>query len=327
MLQDDVCALLPDGSAPGSEGKGLFIKTIGLDEDEQPALYEAATDESAILENVAVDDDGAVDFDEPRYTSNARAIIQRDELSSAADEIDLDRVPGHVAIIMDGNGRWANQRGLPRNAGHEAGESALFDTVEGALELGIRDLTVYAFSTENWRRPAEEVRFLLGFNESLLVRRADELHDRGVRVRFIGRRGRPVPRRLVKLIERTEQLTRSCDRMTLRIAFNYGSRAELVDAANELADDVAAGRLRRVDERSLAARLHDPRMPDVDLLIRTSGEVRLSNFLLWQAAYAELVFTETLWPDFDRVALRRCIEEFQRRDRRYGGAVDAPEGS
>ncbi|MEX2328661.1 MAG: polyprenyl diphosphate synthase, partial [Nitriliruptoraceae bacterium] len=144
--------------------------------------------------------------------------------------VDLDRVPAHVAIIMDGNGRWANQRGLKRNAGHEAGEQALFDTVEGGLELGVRHLTVYAFSTENWRRPAEEVRFLLGFNESLLVRRAGELDDRRVRVRFIGRRDRRVPGRLVRLIEDTERLTARHDRMTLRIAFNYGSQAELVDA-------------------------------------------------------------------------------------------------
>jgi undecaprenyl diphosphate synthase len=237
---------------------------------------------------------------------------------------DPGRVPSHVAIIMDGNGRWANQRGLPRNAGHEAGEQALFDTVVGAIELGIEHLTVYAFSTENWRRPRDEVRFLLGFNESLLRRRADELKDRDIAVRFIGRRGRPVPLRLVRLIERTEALTRSCRTMTLRIAFNYGGRAELVDAAQQLADDVAAGRLRRVDERSVAARLHDPRMPDVDLLIRTSGEQRLSNYLLWQAAYAELVFTDTLWPDFDRHVLGACVAEYQRRDRRFGAAVDTP---
>jgi len=239
--------------------------------------------------------------------------------------LDPDRLPGHVAIIMDGNGRWANQRGLSRNAGHEAGEAALFDTVEGALELGIRDLTVYAFSTENWRRPVEEVRFLLGFNESLLLRRADELDDRQVRVRFIGRRRRPVPGRLVRLIERTEARTSDNRRLTLRIAFNYGSRAELVDAANRAARDVAAGDLAEVDEAALTARLYDPDMPEVDLLIRTSGEQRVSNFLLWQAAYAELVFTDTLWPDFDRATLRRCVAAYQARDRRFGGAVDAPQ--
>jgi undecaprenyl diphosphate synthase len=236
--------------------------------------------------------------------------------------VDPARIPAHVAIIMDGNGRWANQRGLKRNAGHEAGEAALFDTVEGALELGIGNLTVYAFSTENWRRPAEEVRFLLGFNESLLVRRAGELDDRGVRVRFIGRRDRRVPKRLIRLIEDTEALTAANTRMTLRIAFNYGGQVELVDAARRAAEDLAAGRLRRIDERSFAARLYDPEMPEVDLLVRTSGEQRISNFLLWQAAYAELVFVGTLWPDFDRVELARAVATYQARDRRFGTAVD-----
>jgi undecaprenyl diphosphate synthase len=239
-------------------------------------------------------------------------------------EVDRSRVPRHVAIIMDGNGRWANARGLRRNAGHEAGEDALFRTVEGALALGVQHLTVYAFSTENWRRSPDEVRFLLEFNRSLLLRRVDELIDRDVRVRFIGRRGRPVPKRLVALIERTEARTAHCRRMTLRIAFNYGSRAELVDAARRAAEDLAAGTLRRIDERSLAARLDDPAMPDVDLMIRTSGEQRISNYLLWQAAYAELVFTATLWPDFDEAALAACIAEYQARDRRFGAAVDSP---
>jgi undecaprenyl diphosphate synthase len=238
--------------------------------------------------------------------------------------IDPARVPGHVAIIMDGNGRWANQRGLPRNAGHEAGERALLDTVEGALDLGIRDVTVYAFSTENWRRPPSEVRFLLGFNESLLLRRAEELHEQQVRVRFVGRRGRPVPRRLVRLMESTEDLTRHDRRMTLRVAFNYGGRSELADAAARAAHDLAEGQLSVVDEDALAARLYDPEMPDVDLLIRTSGEQRVSNYLLWQAAYAELVFVATLWPDFGREELAACVARYQRRDRRFGGAVDQP---
>jgi len=237
------------------------------------------------------------------------------------------RVPRHVAIIMDGNGRWANARGLRRNAGHEAGEEALFRTVEGAISLGIEHLTVYAFSTENWRRSPEEVRFLLEFNRSLLLRRVDELIDRDVRVRFIGRRTRPVPKRLVALIERTEERTAHCQRMTLRIAFNYGSRSELVDAARRAAEDVASGTLRRIDERSLAARLGDASMPDVDLMIRTSGEQRVSNFLLWQAAYAELVFTDVLWPDFDEVELQRCVDVYAARDRRFGGAQDRPSAS
>jgi undecaprenyl diphosphate synthase len=237
-------------------------------------------------------------------------------------DVDLDRVPGHVAIIMDGNGRWANARGLPRNAGHEAGETALFDTVEGALELGIQHLTVYAFSTENWKRPPSEVRFLLNFNESLLTRRADELHERGVRVRFIGRRARPVPKRLLKLIESTEALTADDERMTLRIAFNYGGQQELADAAKAAAQDLAEGRIKRIDVRAIAARLSDPTMPDVDLMVRTSGEQRTSNFLPWQAAYAELVFTDTLWPDFDRYELARAVAVYQARERRFGKAVD-----
>jgi len=227
-------------------------------------------------------------------------------------------LPAHVGVIMDGNGRWAQARGLPRNAGHEAGEAALFDTVEGALELGLGWLTVYAFSTENWKRPPSEVRFLMNFNRDLLLRRGDELHERGVRVRFIGRRSRPVPGRLVEMIEKTERKTARNTRMTLQVAFNYGGRAELVDAARRVAEDAAAGKLGRVTEKSIQARMYEPDAPDVDLLIRTSGEQRLSNFLLWEAAYAELVFTETLWPDFGRTDLRAAVEEFQRRQRRFG---------
>ena len=247
--------------------------------------------------------------------------VLADEVASV-EQLAAGSVPRHVAIIMDGNGRWANARGLPRNDGHAAGEEALFDTVEGALELGVEYLTVYAFSTENWRRPADEVAFLMSFNESLLVRRADELDDRDVRVRFVGRRGRPVPKRLVRLIESTEALTADNRRMTLVIAFNYGGHAELVDAARRLAEDHAAGRLRRIDADAFAARLYDPDMPSVDLLVRTSGEQRTSNYLPWQAAYAELVFTELAWPDFDRHALRASVAEFQRRERRFGRAVD-----
>lgn len=239
-------------------------------------------------------------------------------------DLDLGNVPAHVAIIMDGNGRWAAQRGLPRNAGHEAGEQALFDTVEGALEVGLRFLTVYAFSTENWKRPPGEVRWLMNFNRELLVRRADELDERGVRVRFLGRTGRPVPRRLVELIEDTQQRTAHHTRMTFQVAFNYGGRAELADAARGIAQDVAQGRLRadKVTATSLQARLYRPDTPDVDLLIRTSGEQRLSNFLLWQAAYAELLFTDVLWPDFDRQNLFAAIGEYQRRSRRFGRVED-----
>lgn len=241
-------------------------------------------------------------------------------MTAPLDAIDRGRVPAHVGIIMDGNGRWAGDRGLPRSAGHEAGETALFDTVEGGLELGVRCLTVYAFSTENWKRPPSEVRFLMGFNRDLLLRRADDLDQRRVRVRFIGRRGRPVPRRLVEMIEDTERRTAHHDRMTLQVAFNYGGRAEIVDAARRIAADVATGKLRpeRVSAASLQARLYEPDAPDVDLLVRTSGEQRLSNFLLWEAAYAELVFTELRWPDFNRHALYDAVAEYQRRGRRFG---------
>jgi undecaprenyl diphosphate synthase len=218
---------------------------------------------------------------------------------------------------MDGNGRWAQARGLPRTDGHAAGEEALFDAVEGALELGLGWLTVYAFSTENWRRPRDEVRFLMGFNESLLLRRRDELHERGVRVRFIGRRDRRVPRRVLRRMDETVELTQKNKTMQLTLAFNYGGRAELVDAVRRIIDEGTPAS--RVDERTIRAHLYDPEIPDPDLVIRTSGEYRISNFLLWELAYSELVFSDVLWPDFRREHLFEAIREFQRRDRRFGG--------
>ena len=234
---------------------------------------------------------------------------------------DAARIPRHVAIVMDGNGRWAKQRGLKRTDGHAAGEEALFDTVNGALDVGLDWMTVFAFSTENWRRPVDEVRFLMGFNESLLLRRRDELHDLGVRVRFIGRRAGRVPGRLRRQIADAEELTRANRRLTLTFAFNYGGRAELVDAARAIAHEVAAGRLDpdKISDRTLARHLYAPDMPDPDLLVRTSGEFRISNYLLWELAYAELVFTDVLWPDFRREHLWEAVREFQRRDRRFGG--------
>jgi len=218
---------------------------------------------------------------------------------------------------MDGNGRWAQRRGLKRTDGHAAGEEALFDTVEGALELGVRWLTVYAFSTENWRRPADEVRFLMGFNESLLVRRRDELHERGVRIRFLGRRDWRVPKRLIRRMDESLELTRKNRVLTLSIAFNYGGRAEIVDAVRALVTEGVPAD--EIDERAIAQRLYDPEMPDPDLVIRTSGEYRLSNYLLWEAAYSELVFTDVLWPDFRRQDLFDAVREYQERDRRFGG--------
>ncbi len=234
--------------------------------------------------------------------------------------VDRDRVPRHVAIVMDGNGRWARQRGLKRTDGHAAGEEALFDTVDGGLEIGLPWLTVFAFSTENWRRPLDEVQFLMRFNESLLLRRRDDLHARGVRVRFIGRRGGRVPQRVRRHIADTEAMTAHNRRMTLTFAFNYGGRAELVDATRQIATEVADGKLSpdRVNDRVLARHLYAPDMPDPDLLVRTSGEYRISNFLLWQLAYAELVFTDVLWPDFRRQDLFDAIAKYQGRDRRFG---------
>jgi len=229
-------------------------------------------------------------------------------------------MPAHVAVVMDGNGRWASRRGLKRTEGHAAGEEALFDTVEGALDIGLRWLTVYAFSTENWRRPLDEVRFLMNFNERLLVARRDELHEAGVRVRFIGRRGGRVPARVLRRIEETEELTRRNRRLTLTFAFNYGGRAEIVDAIRGLGADIAAGRLdpAKVDEKTVRRHLYAPDMPDPDVMVRTSGEYRISNYLLWEIAYSELVFTDVLWPDFRREHLFGAIAEFQRRERRFG---------
>ena len=229
-------------------------------------------------------------------------------------DVDLSRVPAHVACVMDGNGRWATSRGLKRTEGHAAGEAALFDAVEGALELGVKWLTVYAFSTENWRRPTDEVRFLMSFNESLLVRRSHELNEMGVRIRFIGRRDWRVPRRLMRRMDESIALTRDNTTMTLTIAFNYGGRAELVDAVKQL---VAAG----VDpsETAIERFLYDPEMPPVDLFVRTSGELRTSNFMMWQAAYAELVFVDTYWPDFRAGHMADAVREFQHRERRFGG--------
>lgn len=237
-------------------------------------------------------------------------------------DLDPERIPAHVAIVMDGNGRWARERGLPRTAGHEQGERALYDVVDGALEIGLGALTVFAFSTENWRRPPSEVRFLMGFNRRIIHRRRDELHRRGVRIRFLGRRGRPLPRSVLREMEEAEHMTVRNTRMTLAIALNYGGRIEIVDAVRGILEDHDSGRLRgRITERSIAARLYDPELPDPDLMIRTSGEQRLSNFLLWQSAYTELWFTPVLWPDFTRGHLYEAIRDFQARDRRFGGVT------
>jgi undecaprenyl diphosphate synthase len=237
-------------------------------------------------------------------------------------KIPADLVPHHVALVMDGNGRWAKERGLPRTAGHEAGEASLLDCVHGALELGIGHISAYAFSTENWRRSPDEVRFLMGFNRDVIRRRRDEMHDLGVRIRWAGRRPK-LWRSVIDELETAEKLTAKNKRLTLTMCVNYGGRAEIVDATSAIAREVAAGRLdpNKVTEKTLAKFMDEPDMPDVDLFVRSSGEQRISNFLLWQSAYAEFVFLPTLWPDFDRRHLWHACEIYASRDRRYGGAV------
>ncbi|MBM6403600.1 isoprenyl transferase [Phycicoccus sp. CSK15P-2] len=239
--------------------------------------------------------------------------------------VPAERMPGHVAIVMDGNGRWANQRGLPRTKGHEAGEAALLDVVAGAIEVGVTHLSAYAFSTENWKRSPDEVRFLMGFNRQVIRRRRDQLHSWGVRMRWVGRRPR-LWGSVIKELETAQELTRHNTGLTLYFCVNYGGRAEVGDATRRIAEDVARGRLKAsaVDERTVARYLPEPDMPDVDLFVRSSGEQRTSNFLLWQSAYAEMVFQDRLWPDYDRRDLWSAIETYVARDRRYGGAVDAP---
>ncbi len=237
-------------------------------------------------------------------------------------DLSAKAVPRHVAVVMDGNGRWAKQRGLPRTAGHEAGEAALFDVVEGAIEVGVKWLSAYAFSTENWRRSPDEVRFLMGFNRDVIRRRRDEMHAMGVRVRWAGRRPR-LWKSVIDELEAAEELTRHNSVLTLTMCVNYGGRAEIADAAAALSKDVRAGRVDpdKIDPKVFARYLDEPDMPDVDLFVRSSGEQRISNFLLWQSAYAELVFPDVLWPDFDRRHLWQAVQTYAERERRYGGAV------
>jgi undecaprenyl diphosphate synthase len=231
-------------------------------------------------------------------------------------------VPKHVAIVMDGNGRWAKSRNLPRTEGHKAGEASLFDVIEGAIEMGVSYLSAYAFSTENWKRSPDEVRFLMGFNRDVIRRRRDELNAMGVRVRWAGRPGR-LWKSVIKELQDAEEMTRDNRVLTLQFCVNYGGRAEIVDAAVRLAQDIAAGRVRpdKIGEKGFHRYLDEPDIPDVDLFVRSSGEQRFSNFLLWQSAYAEMVFLNRLWPDFDRRDLWEACEVYAKRDRRYGGAL------
>ena len=232
-------------------------------------------------------------------------------------------VPRHIAIIMDGNGRWARQRSRPRTFGHSEGVEALRRTVEAAGELGVRYLTVFGFSTENWRRPAEEVNALLDLLRLYVARDLERLAGEGVRIRVIGARSGLAPD-IASIIGNAEAKTRHNDKLNLTIAFNYGGQDEIVRAARQIAEDAAAGRLKPADVTAerFETFLDTADLPPPDLLVRTSGESRLSNFMLWQAAYAELVFLDVLWPDFDKGALENAIETYRRRDRRFGGAGD-----
>ena len=239
----------------------------------------------------------------------------------AIPKLKPEQIPNHVAVVMDGNGRWAKKRGLPRTAGHEAGEAALFDVVQGAIQIGVKELSAYAFSTENWRRSPEEVKFLMGFNRDVLRRRRDEMNDLGVRVRWVGR-----PQKLwgsvINELQEAEELTKKNKVLTLNMCVNYGGRAELVDAVTEIATEVAKRKLKpgQITEKLISKHLYNPKMSDVDLFLRSSGEQRTSNFLPWQSVYAEMVFMDVLWPDVDRNTLWEAIEIYAGRDRRFGKA-------
>ena len=237
----------------------------------------------------------------------------------------FQKVPRHIAIVMDGNGRWANQRGLPRTEGHRAGEQALLEVVSGALEIGVEAVSAYAFSTENWQRDPEEVKFLMGFNRDVLRRRREQLIDWNVRVVWSGSEKR-LWRSVVRELRESEQMTAHLKKMTLNMCVNYGGRAEIVDAARRLAKQAKNLEIdpERITAKTFSKALYQPDLPDVDLFIRSSGEQRTSNFLPWQSSYAELVFSETLWPDFTRETLWQAVDKFQARDRRFGSAIDNP---
>ena len=248
-------------------------------------------------------------------------------MNTTPPDIPAEFLPKHIALVMDGNGRWATERGMKRTEGHRRGEAVLLDVVDACIALGVPYLSAYAFSAENWRRSTDEVRFLMGFNRDVLRRQRDGLHAKGVRVRWVGRRPR-LWRSVIRELEAAEELTKDNTTMTLAMCVNYGGRAEIIDAARQIAVEAAAGRLRpdQITEATFPNFLDEPDMPDVDLFIRSGGEQRTSNFLLWQSAYAELVFIDEPWPDFDRRHLWQAIDTYARRDRRYGGAVDQVNG-
>ncbi|MEY3483644.1 MAG: hypothetical protein RLZZ218_479 [Actinomycetota bacterium] len=233
-------------------------------------------------------------------------------------------VPEHVAIVMDGNGRWANARGLTRVEGHRAGEAALMDVIEGAIQAGVKYLTVFAFSTENWKRSPDEVKFLMNYNREVLRRRRDQLDGWNVRIKWAGRRPKLWPTVIDELLVAEKQTAKNKG-LTFTMCVNYGSRIEIVDAINQIVEDSKSGKLNGVlTEKKMQKYLLTKDLPDVDLFIRSSGETRVSNFLLWQSAYAEFVFLDVLWPDFSRKDLWAAIQQYSKRNRRFGGAIDKP---
>lgn len=238
---------------------------------------------------------------------------------------EFTKVPRHIALVMDGNGRWANSRGLPRTEGHKAGEQALLEVVSGALEIGVEAVSAFAFSTENWQRDPEEVRFLMGFNRDVLRRRRQQLIDWEVRVVWSGSEKR-LWKSVIRELRESERMTSHLSKMTLNMCVNYGGRTEIVEAAKRLAKQAKNSEIdpERITQKTLKAALYQPTLPDVDLFIRSSGEQRISNFLPWQSSYAEMVFSDTLWPDFTRETLWDAVSEFQSRDRRFGSAKDSP---
>jgi len=239
---------------------------------------------------------------------------------AAAPRLPSAQLPAHVAIVMDGNGRWATQRGLPRIEGHKMGEAVVIDITCGAIEVGIKWLSLYAFSTENWKRSPDEVRFLMGFNRDVVRRRRENLNDMGVRIRWVGSRPR-LWRSVIRELEIAEEMTGDNDVITVNYCVNYGGRTEIAEAARKIGQEVAARQLNpeRISEATVADHLQRPDIPDVDLFIRTSGEQRASNFLLWQSAYAEYVFQDKLWPDYDRRDLWDACVQYADRNRRFGG--------
>lgn len=240
-----------------------------------------------------------------------------------APQMERQQVPEHIAIVMDGNGRWANARNLPRTEGHKAGELSLMDVIAGAIEVGVRVVSVYAFSTENWRRSPQEVAFLMGYSRDVIHRRRDELNSWGVKILWSGRQPR-LWKSVIKELKEAEEFTRGNDVITVNFCVNYGGQAEVTDAVRNIAARVARGDLKadRITPETISRNLYQPQLPPVDLFIRTGGEQRISNFMLWQSSYAEFMFVDVPWPDFDRRHLWDCICRYANRDRRFGTAVD-----